>query len=103
MMTICQKANIRLFKDDLRRLSRERLLAEFGMGSKLVMTQNQFPPGWDEAKVQAVIKYYEEEQTEAEAVAEAEEALEQNKETVMVVPKELVPIVRELIAKHLAS
>ena len=37
------------------------------------MKQNQFPPGWDEKRVQSVIDYYEN-QTEDEAVAEVEEA-----------------------------
>jgi len=40
-----------------------------------------------------------EKQTEAEAVAEDEAAFESS-ETVMTVPRELVPKVRELIAKH---
>lgn len=37
------------------------------------MKQNEYPPGWDEERVQKVIDYYEN-QTEDEAVAEAEEA-----------------------------
>ncbi|MDE0315867.1 MAG: tetratricopeptide repeat protein [Candidatus Poribacteria bacterium] len=37
------------------------------------MKQNNFPPGWDEERVQKVIAYYEN-QTEDEAVAEDEEA-----------------------------
>ena len=35
------------------------------------MRQNEFPPGWDEERVQSVIDYYEN-QTEDEAVAEDE-------------------------------
>ncbi len=37
--------------------------------------QNEFPPGWNEERTQNVIAYYEQ-QTEDEAVAEAEEALQ---------------------------
>lgn len=37
------------------------------------MKQNEYPPGWDEERVQKVIDYYEN-QTEDEAAAEAEEA-----------------------------
>ncbi len=37
------------------------------------MTQNKFPPGWDEARVQSVITHYEQ-QTEDAAVAEDEAA-----------------------------
>jgi hypothetical protein len=38
-----------------------------------MMQQNQFPPDWDEKRVQKVLTHYEE-QTEAEAVAEDEAA-----------------------------
>ncbi len=60
--------------------------------------QSKFPPGWDEERVHRVLSHYEE-QTEEEAVAEDEAAFEQS-QTVMEVPLELVPVVRELIAKH---
>jgi hypothetical protein len=63
------------------------------------MRQNKFPPGWDEARVQRVLAHYET-QTGEEAVAEDEAAFEANGPTVMEVPRELVPRVRELIAKH---
>jgi hypothetical protein len=63
------------------------------------MRQDRFPPGWDEARVQKVLTHYEE-QTEDEAVAEDEAALEESTQTVMAVPHELVPAIRELIAKH---
>ena len=46
-----------------------------------------------------VLAHYEE-QTEDEAVAEDEAAFEDSTQTVMEVPNELVPAVRELIAKH---
>jgi hypothetical protein len=61
--------------------------------------QGNYPPGWDEAKVLQVLAHYEE-QTEAEAVAEDEAAFENQTQTAMEVPVELVPVVRELIAKH---
>ena len=63
------------------------------------MKQNQFPPGWDEARVRKVLEHYEH-QTDEEAVAEDEAAFEQPTQTVMEVPTELVPAVRELIAKR---
>jgi type II secretory pathway component PulC len=63
------------------------------------MKQNRFPPGWDEARVQRVLAHYET-QTEAEAVAEDEAAFEAPDQTLVSVPRELVPAVRELIAKH---
>ncbi|MYA72878.1 hypothetical protein F4009_05740 [Candidatus Poribacteria bacterium] len=64
--------------------------------------QNEFPPGWDEERVQSVIAYYDQ-QTEGEAVAEAEEALQNESSMLIEVPIELVPAVRELIAKHAAQ
>lgn len=63
------------------------------------MTDEKFPPGWDEGRVQRVLARYET-QTDAEAVAEDEAAFEEPHNTVMGIPTELVPAVRELIAKH---
>ena len=59
--------------------------------------QNEFPPGWNEERVKSVIAYYDQ-QTEDEAVAEAEEALQNESSMLIEVPIELVPAVRELIA-----
>jgi hypothetical protein len=61
--------------------------------------ESRFPPGWDEARVKRVIDHYES-QSEAEAVAEDESALELQDQTIMEIPSDLVPIVRELIAKR---
>ena len=61
------------------------------------MKQNNFPPGWDEERVR---RAHYEEQTAAEAVAEDEAAFEDRTQTVIEVPTELVPAVRELIARH---
>ncbi len=66
------------------------------------MKQNEFPPGWDEERVRGVIAYYDQ-QTEDEAVAEAEAALQDESSTLMKIPTELVPAVLELIDKHLAN
>lgn len=63
------------------------------------MVRSKFPPGWDETRVRRVLAHYEE-QTEEEAVAEDEAAAEDHTQTVMEIPSELVPAVRELIAKH---
>ena len=62
------------------------------------MSQNKFPDGWDADKVQRVLAHYEE-QTEDEALAEDEVGIRPS-ETVMNVPHDLVPKVRELIAKQ---
>lgn len=65
------------------------------------MSQTKFPPGWDEERVHKVLAHYEE-QTEDEAVAEDETAFENKNQTVMKIPNELVPTVRELIAQRRA-
>jgi hypothetical protein len=61
--------------------------------------QSRFPEGWDEARVQRVIEHYES-QAEAEAVAEDEAALDLKDQTLMEIPNDLVPAIRELIAKR---
>jgi hypothetical protein len=63
------------------------------------MAKSSFPIGWDDERVQRVLAHYET-QSEAEAVAEDETAFEAPGQTVMEVPNDLVPAVRELIAKH---
>jgi len=63
------------------------------------MSQQGYPPGWDEERVKRVLAHYEQ-QSEEEAVAEDEAAFEKNGEAMMEVAYELVPTIRELIAKH---
>ena len=63
------------------------------------MRQSNFPPGWDEERVRRVLSHYEQ-QSEDEAVAEDEAAFESSTQTFIEVPNELLPTVRELIAKH---
>lgn len=63
------------------------------------MRQTRFPPGWDEERVRKVLAHYGE-QTQEEAIAEDEATFEDHDQTVMKVPNDLVPVVRELIAKH---
>jgi hypothetical protein len=63
------------------------------------MAQSRFPPGWDEERVQKVLAHYET-QAEDEALAEDEAAFETSGQTIMEVPNDLVPAIRELIAKR---
>ena len=63
------------------------------------MKQSKYPGGWDEERVRRVLQHYEE-QSDEEAVAEDEAAYEATTHTMMEVPVELVPVVRELIAKR---
>ena len=62
------------------------------------MSQNKFSAGWDEERVRRLLSHYEE-QTEEDALAEDEAGIEPS-ETTMSIPHDLVPKVRELIAKR---
>ncbi len=62
------------------------------------MTDIKFPPGWDEERVRRVLEHYEG-QTDEEALTEDEERYDSATHTVMEVRPELLPAVRELIAK----
>jgi hypothetical protein len=64
-----------------------------------VMKQAKYPAGWDEARVKRVLAHYER-QSDEEAVAEDEAAYESTTHTAMEVPIDLVPAVRELLAKR---
>jgi hypothetical protein len=61
------------------------------------MTENRFPKGWDEERVRKVIEYYDN-QTDEEAIAEYEAALEDEGVTWFAVPNELADEVRKLLA-----
>ena len=61
--------------------------------------RNRFPKGWNEARVREVLEHYES-QTEEEAVAEDEAAFLRRDQTVMVVPKGLVPTITKLVARE---
>ena len=61
--------------------------------------RNRFPKGWDEARVRTVLEHYEN-QTDEEAVAEDEAAFRRRDQTVMVVPKQLVPAITRLITRE---
>ena len=63
------------------------------------MKRSKLPKGWTEDKVNRVLAHYEN-QTEVEALAEDEAAYEDRTQTTIDIPVELVPAVRELIAKH---
>jgi hypothetical protein len=62
------------------------------------MSETKFPADWDEQKVRRVLAHYEA-QTEEDALVEDESGV-QPSDTVMNIPHELVPKVRELIAKR---
>jgi hypothetical protein len=63
------------------------------------MSKTQFPPGWDEERLRAVVDHYET-QTDDEAAVEHEAALAGRDQTIVAVPRALLPEVRALIAGH---
>jgi hypothetical protein len=66
------------------------------------MKEPTYPDGWDAERVRRVLEHYEA-QSDEEAVAEDEAAFETTTHTAMEVPVDLVPVVRELIAKRRAG
>jgi hypothetical protein len=66
------------------------------------MSKSRLPKDWDEARVKRVAEHYNN-QSDDEAVAEDELAYTETTHTSMDVPVDLVPKVRELIAKRKAS
>lgn len=66
------------------------------------MTKSKLPKNWDEDRVKGVLKHYET-QSDEEGTAEDEAAYNATTSTSMDVPVDLVPKVRELIAKRKAS
>ena len=61
--------------------------------------RQKFPRGWDEERVRKVLAHYEN-QTEDEALAEDEAAYKAEGQTVMIVPTDLVPAIRQLIGRR---
>ena len=61
--------------------------------------RQDLPRGWDEERVRRVLAHYEN-QSEDEAVAEDEAAFKTEGQTVMIVPTDLVPAIRQLIARR---
>ena len=66
------------------------------------MNNDSFPPGWNEERVRKVLEHYER-QTDEQAIAEDEAPFTDHPETVISIPVDLVPVVRELIGKQQSS
>ena len=62
------------------------------------MSQNKFPTGWNDEKVQRILAHYEG-QNEGEALQEDEAGVDHSA-TAVNIPHDLLPKVGELIAKH---
>lgn len=64
------------------------------------MSQPKFPAGWDAARVKRLIDYYESLSEEEQVVEDEAAAGEQKGQVVVTVPEELLPAIRQLLAKH---
>ena len=66
------------------------------------MKKNRFPKGWDERRIRRVLSHYET-QSDEEQMAEDEKAFKDRDRTVVEIPVELMPLIREIIAQHRPS
>ena len=66
------------------------------------MMSTKFPRDWKENRVKKVIDHYDS-QSEEDAVLEDEAAYEHDGQTIMEIPSELVPEVRDLIARNAST
>jgi hypothetical protein len=66
------------------------------------MTNAKYPPGWNKERVQRVLEHYAT-QSDDKAVSEDEATYDSARHAVMEVPIDLVPAVRELIARRKAG
>ena len=66
------------------------------------MKTKRFPTGWDEERVRRVLSHYER-QSDEQAAAEDEAAFKGKRQTVVEVPVELMPVIREMIAQYQAT
>lgn len=68
-------------------------------GKKKTPAKQQFPKGWDEKRVKDLIASYDN-QTDEEGAAEYEAAMAINGQSMMLVPTDLMPEIRKLIASR---
>ena len=66
------------------------------------MSESKYPSGWDQTRIRRVLEHYEQ-QSDDEAAAEDEAAYQSPTHTAMSIPVDLVPMVRDLIAKRRAG
>jgi len=62
-------------------------------------SKQAYPRGWNAKRVKEVLAYYDRQTEEAE-LAEYEKAMKVEGQAMMLVPKELVPEIRRLIARR---
>jgi hypothetical protein len=64
------------------------------------MNQTNFPAGWDAKRVEQLLKHYEGLSEEQQVAEDEEAAREQAGQSVITVPENLLPAIRELLARQ---
>ena len=64
------------------------------------MSKSPFPAGWDEERAKSVIAHYDAAADEELALEDDKAADEQSNQTIVSVPRDLLPAIRTLIAAH---
>lgn len=64
------------------------------------MSAQDFPAGWDEERVKRIISHYDGLSEDELVVEDEKAAAEQTGQTVIAVPDDLLPAIRNLLASH---
>ena len=64
------------------------------------MNEPEFPPGWNAQRVARLLAHYDGLSEEAQVAEDEEAARQQSGRTVISVPDELLPAIRQLLAHH---
>lgn len=64
------------------------------------MNQSNFPAGWDAKRVEQLLKHHEGLSEEQQVAEDEEAAREQAGQSVITVPENLLPAIRELLARQ---
>jgi hypothetical protein len=64
------------------------------------MSQTNLPSGWDTGRVNRVLTHYEGQSEDAQLADDEEAAREQAGRTIISVPEDLLPAIRQLLATH---
>jgi hypothetical protein len=66
----------------------------------MTMSEQDFPAGWDEERVKRIISHYDGLSEDELVVEDEKAAAEQTGQTVIAVPDDLLPAIRNLLASH---
>ena len=64
------------------------------------MSETRFPPNWDAQRVEKLLAHYDSLSEEERLTEDAEAAREHAGRTVVAVPEDLLPAIRQLLATH---